>query len=149
MQQSKNSSWELGVRRLLYRDFVRVKHSSCKNPPPAQALFECERDQRCRSTTTAYQIGVNHDTLYRNRHGRRWFIIKKGIPILGAIPGLNDHNPAYATTRYENVELEFVLRDARLGALAPRRSTRVMQGSNIRRAYCIRQIIFDRRSDIR
>lgn len=101
-QQSKNSSWEFGVQRLLYRDresrtqFIgKILHRHKRN------YLNHEEIKVQELQTTAYQIGVNHRHYIGTGMIDALVYYQKGIPILGAMPGLDDHNPAYMTTRYE------------------------------------------------
>ena len=101
-QRSKNSNWEFGVQRLLYRDresktqlIAKILHRHKRN------YLNHEEIKVQELQTTAYQIGVNHRHYIGAGMIDALVYYQKGIPILGAMPGLDDHNPAYMTTRYE------------------------------------------------
>lgn len=100
-QRGTNYSWEIGMQRLLYRDnhsktqlIAKILHRH------KQSFLNNEEIKVQELKTTAYQLGINHRQYIGTGMIDALIYIQKGVPVLGAKPGLDDHNPDYMTTRY-------------------------------------------------
>lgn len=101
-QRSENELWEFGVERLLHRDsksktqlIGKVLHRHKRN------FLNNEEIKVQELQTSAYRIGVNHRHYIGTGMIDALLYYQKGIPIFSAMPGLDDFDPNYMTTRYE------------------------------------------------
>lgn len=101
-QRSETGNWEFGVQRLLHRDSKSKTQLTGKILHRHKRNFLNNEEVKVQELqTTAYQIGVNHRHYVGTGMIDALIYYQKGVPILGAMPGLDDHNPEYMTTRYE------------------------------------------------